>query len=152
MLIRWYLFSLVSTLFAGPLAKYVPESRRDECADRTALVVYAHGGSPVDALILAEWQARESGCDPRAVSPDGQDAGVLQQRGPARHGMSAADLAAHPELAMESWLRDLDRFRVLCGSTFRALGVLSGGKCGARPALVRSRCRQAQIGVNCDGT
>lgn len=150
MLPRAVLLAVVYALYAGSLSSRVPDDgRRRTCADSTALAVVYAGGSPTDALLAGEWRARESGCVDDAVSPDGKDCGPMQQRGAARHGMTCAELAAAPEVAVRMWLEDLERLRKACGSTPRALGVLSGGKCGARPGLVRSRCVQAGLGPSC---
>lgn len=149
--VRYLLAYLVSSLLTGQLSPWVPAARIDACADSTAVAVVMHGGSPVDALIIAEWRARESACDDNAVNPDSGAAGAMQQQGIGRHGYSSAYLRAHPDVAMAIWLDDLDRLRILCGSTRGALGVLSGGKCDAEKALVRARCLQAGLGPGCEG-
>jgi hypothetical protein len=151
MLVRFLLGACVYALLSGPLASRVPKDEvRLACADTTALAVVYAGGSPVDAVIAGEWRARESGCVDDAISPDGQDCGPMQQRGVARHGRSCSELAADPVLAVRMWLEDLERLRGVCGTTFRALGALSGGKCGARPGLVRGRCLQAGLTAACE--
>lgn len=151
MLVRYILASYVKILLATQLAPWVPEARIDACADSTAVAVVLHGGSPVDAIILAEWRGRESACDDNAVNPDSGAAGAMQQQGIGQHGYSHAYLRAHPDVAMAIWLDDLDRLRVYCGNTRGALGVLSGGKCDAQQALVRARCLQAGLGPGCEG-
>lgn len=152
MLARLILRATVAALLSGPLRPWVAPERVDACADTIALVVMSRGGSPVDALIVGEWAGRESGCDPDATSKDGNDHGIMQQRGPAMHGHTAAELRDDPELAIGLWIDDLNRFREKYG-TARALSILSIGGNGIPVApIVRRRCTQAGLGVDCSGT
>ena len=135
-------------LLTGPLRKWVEPKRTDVCADLIADAVMRSGGGLNEVKIVSEWVGRESGCNPRAVSSDGLDCGIIQQRGQARHGVPCAVILNDPSLALDMWLSDLERLRNKTSSVFRALEVLSCGS-GGCPGLVRRRCVQAGLGVDC---
>lgn len=134
-------------LASHALSPWVTPPRAAPCAVWVTHAVVDHGGGLDDALLAAEWAARESGCNPRALSPDGQDCSIMQMRGVARRGHTCAELVDAPELSIATWLEDLDELRDVCGTTRGALGALAGGHCGDAAKLVSSRCRQA--GVKC---
>lgn len=145
--------AIVMSMFQGPLARWVapgvnPERAR-VCAIEVGYAVAAHRQYLDVLLVTAATVAGESACDPRARSADGEDCGIVQQRGVARHGRSCAELMRDPDLALDLWLSDLEDATDACGSLSLGLGVLYGGKCGGRPSLVRFRCTRVGLDPWC---
>ncbi len=102
--------------------------------------VSAESGDLDEARYALTWAAYESGGDPSAMSPDGKDCALLQQRGPARYGHSCDELKSNPVLSVRLWTHLFRSLRKTCGSVEKTLGAMSTGKCGGAPKLVRSRC------------
>jgi hypothetical protein len=136
-------------LFEGPLARWVTREHATTCAWLVADAVIDHGGGLEELKATASTVAGESGCNPKAQSADGEDCGIVQQRGVARHGKTCEELKADPALALDLWVSDLMTYEAKCGSLSRALGALYGGRCGARPMLVRFRCKVAELSFTC---
>lgn len=95
------------------------------------------------ARILLVMAIFESAGRTRALGDGGRSCGVLQQQ-PYWTGTTCDALRADRRYALRSGLAVMRDAVARCGSIRAGLGLYAGGKCGARPDLVKLRCTIAQ--------
>ena len=95
--------------------------------------------SAEDRFLVSVFAVCESAGRPDAVGDSGAAVGALQLHREWWKGHGRDEILSSRPLAMELWLSGLREARKICGSTQSALGLIAGGKCNARPALVERR-------------
>lgn len=145
-----FLLALFPAFFAGDAPLADVSSVEGDIEAAVATVGTLQGLTDEEtARLVGVFAKHESGFHCDAVGDHGRSIGVMQVQWLSWEGHTRAAILGSCALGYELGLRAMHTWVARCGSVERGLGGYATGRCGSF-ALVRSRCREAQ--VNCKAT